>query len=111
MDSNTNILQNIESTIKSLDTIKPDLASYMLDSMQHGSGQRHYICLEDALAAIDNAGKVYADHINTLIHALNECAVQTDCPVYEGDKAVDLYIRLSDVIGLIHAHLRPQSDK
>lgn len=32
---------------------------------------------------------------------IEEIAIQTDCPLYEGDKEVDLYVRLSDVIGVL----------
>ena len=30
-----------------------------------------------------------------------EIAIQTDCPLYEGDKEVDLYVKLSDVIEVL----------
>lgn len=36
-----------------------------------------------------------------LIHKLHELAIQTDCPVYLGDKEVDMYVKLSDVINLV----------
>lgn len=32
---------------------------------------------------------------------IQEIAIQTDCPVYEGDKEIDLYVRLSDVIEVL----------
>lgn len=32
---------------------------------------------------------------------IQEIAIQTDCPLYEGDKEVDLYVRLSDVIEVL----------
>lgn len=32
---------------------------------------------------------------------IQEKAIQTDCPLYEGDKEVDLYIKLSDVIEIL----------
>lgn len=32
---------------------------------------------------------------------IEEIAIQTDCPLYEGDKEVDLYVKLSDVIGVL----------
>lgn len=110
-NENINVFKGIESAVKSLDTMKPDLAQYMLDSMKHGTGQRHYICLEDALAAVDNASKAYKRHISGLIHELSECAIQTDCPVYEGDKEVDMYIRLSDVIRLINKYTTLQAER
>lgn len=38
-----------------------------------------------------------------LINKLNELAIQTDCPIYLGDKEVDMYVKLSDVINLINS--------
>lgn len=32
---------------------------------------------------------------------IEEIAIQTDCPLYEGDKEIDLYVRLSDVIEIL----------
>lgn len=32
---------------------------------------------------------------------IEEIAIQTDCPLYEGDKEIDLYVRLSDVITVL----------
>lgn len=32
---------------------------------------------------------------------IEKIAIQTDCPVYKGDKEVDLYVRLSDVIEVL----------
>lgn len=32
---------------------------------------------------------------------IKEIAKQTDCPLYDGDKEVDLYVRLSDVIEIL----------
>ena len=32
---------------------------------------------------------------------IEEIAIQTDCPLYEGDKEVDLYVKLSDVIEVL----------
>lgn len=39
-----------------------------------------------------------------LVYKLNELAIQTDCPIYLGDKEVDSYIKLSDVINLINSY-------
>lgn len=36
-----------------------------------------------------------------IIGKLHELAKQTDCPVYLGDKEVDSYVRLSDVLKII----------
>lgn len=38
-----------------------------------------------------------------LINKLNELAIQTDCPIYLGDKEIDMYVKLSDVINLINS--------
>lgn len=34
-----------------------------------------------------------------------ECAKQEDAPIYEGDKEVDMWVRLSDVEKAINKHL------
>ena len=36
-----------------------------------------------------------------MVYELEELAKQTDCPVYLGDKEVDSYVRLSDVIEIL----------
>ena len=36
-----------------------------------------------------------------MAYELEELAKQTDCPVYLGDKEVDSYVRLSDVIEIL----------
>lgn len=36
-----------------------------------------------------------------MAYELEELAKQTDCPVYLGDKEVDSYVRLSDVIKIL----------
>lgn len=35
---------------------------------------------------------------------LEELAIQTDCTVYLGDKKIDNYVRLSDVIDILQKH-------
>lgn len=32
---------------------------------------------------------------------IEKIAIQTDCPVYKGDKEADLYVKLSDVIEVL----------
>lgn len=32
---------------------------------------------------------------------IEQIAIQTDCPLYEGDREIDLYVRLSDVIKVL----------
>ena len=32
---------------------------------------------------------------------IEQIAIQTDCPLYEGDREIDLYVRLSDVIEVL----------
>ena len=32
---------------------------------------------------------------------IKQIAIQTDCPLYNGDKEIDLYVRLSDVIEVL----------
>ena len=36
---------------------------------------------------------------------VGECAKQEDAPIYEGDKEVDMWVRLSDVEDAINKHL------
>ena len=36
---------------------------------------------------------------------VGECAKQEDAPIYEGDKEIDMWVRLSDVEGAINKHL------
>ena len=36
-----------------------------------------------------------------IVGKLQELAKQTDCPVYLGDKQVDSYVRLSDVLRIL----------
>ena len=36
---------------------------------------------------------------------VGECAEQEDAPIYEGDKEVDMWVRLSDVEDAINKHL------
>lgn len=36
-----------------------------------------------------------------MVKEIEEIAIQTDCPLYEGDKEIDLYVRLSDVIEIL----------
>lgn len=47
--------------------------------------------------------KARAEHrvYRKMAHELVELAKQTDCPVYLGDKEVDSYVRLSDVIKIL----------
>lgn len=32
---------------------------------------------------------------------IEQIAIQTDCPLYEGDREIDLYVRLSDVVEVL----------
>ena len=36
---------------------------------------------------------------------ITECAIQEDAPIYEGDKEIDLWVRLSDVEDVINKYL------
>ena len=36
---------------------------------------------------------------------ITECAIQEDAPIYEGDKEIDLWVRLSDVEDIINKYL------
>lgn len=52
---------------------------------------------------MDRVMQARAEHrvYRNMARELREIAIQTDCPVYEGDKEVDLYVKLSDVIEVL----------
>lgn len=52
---------------------------------------------------MDRIMKARAEHrvYRKMAKEIEEIARQTDCPVYEGDKEVDLYVKLSDVIEVL----------
>ena len=52
---------------------------------------------------MDRVMQARAEHriYRNMAREIKEIAIQTDCPVYEGDKEVDLYVKLSDVIEVL----------
>lgn len=52
---------------------------------------------------MDRVMQARAEHrvYRNMAREIQEMAIQTDCPVYEGDKEVDLYVKLSDVIEVL----------
>ena len=55
---------------------------------------------------IQNVKKVAITKFAVAVLAdIDECAKQEDSPLYEGDKEVDLFVRLSDVANAINKHL------
>ena len=52
---------------------------------------------------MDRVMQARAEHrvYRNMAREIQEIAIQTDCPIYEGDKEVDLYVRLSDVIEIL----------
>lgn len=52
---------------------------------------------------MDRVMQARAEHrvYRNMAREIREIAIQTDCPVYEGDKEVDLYVKLSDVIEVL----------
>ena len=58
---------------------------------------------------IQNAKKVAITNFAVAVLAeVAECAKQEDSPLYEGDKEVDLFVRLSDVENAINKHLNEE---
>lgn len=52
---------------------------------------------------MDRVMQARAEHrvYRNMAREIEEIAIQTDCPVYEGDKEVDLYVKLSDVVEVL----------
>lgn len=52
---------------------------------------------------MDRVMQARAEHrvYRNMAREIRKIAIQTDCPVYEGDKEVDLYVKLSDVIEVL----------
>lgn len=49
--------------------------------------------------------KAVMNYAVAVLYDVNEAARQEDSPVYEGDKEIDMYLRLSDVEHAINKHL------
>lgn len=52
---------------------------------------------------MQRAMQLRAEHrvYRNMAREIEKIAIQTDCPLYEGDKEVDLYVKLSDVIEVL----------
>lgn len=50
--------------------------------------------------------KARAEHriFKQIAKEIEQTAIQEDCPEYRGDREVDLYVRLSDVIEILQRH-------
>lgn len=42
--------------------------------------------------------------IEKLLDEVTKCAIQEDAPIYEGDKEIDMWVRLSDVKAAINKY-------
>ena len=49
--------------------------------------------------------KAVMNYAVAVLYDVNEATRQEDSPVYEGDKEIDMYLRLSDVEHAINKHL------
>ena len=55
---------------------------------------------------IQNEKKIaITNFVVAILAEVAECAKQEDAPIYEGDKEVDCFVRLSDVENAINKHL------
>lgn len=54
---------------------------------------------------IDRQKKAILNFAVAVLAEVVECAKQEDAPIYEGDKEVDQWVRLSDVKEAINKHL------
>ncbi|MSS64582.1 hypothetical protein [Velocimicrobium porci] len=44
-------------------------------------------------------------YVSEIITELEDCAKQEDCPVYLGDREIDSYVKLSEVIEIINKYV------
>lgn len=86
---------------------------FLEEGLKEGIEFGDYTVSLDSIVEMKKIKHESEDIINFAVAVLaevTECAKQEDSPVYEGDKEVDYFVRLSDVNDAINKHLNKQTN-
>lgn len=85
-----------------------DSYGFFEEGLKDGIEFGEYTVSLDSIVEIKKIKRATEDVMNFAVAVLAEvaeCAKQEDSPLYEGDKEIDCFVRLSDVNNAINKHL------